>query len=85
MNDMWITLIPIMVKYGLDFAMSLWTKIQAGKDPTPADWVELKAIVGGTSEQELHAAVDRAGLDWNSPQVLQLRQALCPSCFITVP
>jgi hypothetical protein len=79
---MWATLLPIIAKYGLDFAYSLWTKIQTGKDPTATDWTELKAFANKDSEAYLKEACARAGIAWDSPQALELRKALCPGCFI---
>lgn len=79
---MWASLLPIIAKYGLDFAYSLWMKIEAGKEPTTADWSELKTFASKDAEAYLRAACERAGLDWESPQALELRKALCPGCFI---
>lgn len=79
---MWTALLPIIAKYGLDFAYALWVKIEAGLEPTAQDWAELKGFASKDAEAYLRAACERAGLAWDSPQALELRKALCPGCFI---
>lgn len=40
----WITLAPIIAKYGIDFAIKLFQKWSSGKDPTEADLLELQLL-----------------------------------------
>lgn len=40
----WAVLIPIIAKYGIDFALKIWQKWSSGKDPTEADFLELQLL-----------------------------------------
>lgn len=41
---MWVTLIPIIAKYGIEFAYQFWKNIKTGGEPTEAQWDELKKL-----------------------------------------
>lgn len=56
----WITLFPIIVRYGLPFAMKLWDLANRGGDPTPEEWAELEALAMKDAEDYLNAARGRA-------------------------
>lgn len=40
---MWTILIPIIAKYGVEFAYQLWANIKAG-DPTEEQWTALRTL-----------------------------------------
>jgi hypothetical protein len=59
MNNMWITLLPIIAKYGTEFAYKLWGNIKTNKEPTEADWQELIALSNKSYTDYLNEAQAR--------------------------
>lgn len=75
---MWTVLLPLIVQYGLPFAEQMWQNINAGTDPTQAQWDQLKALSQNTARTQLLAALARAGVDPASPNAVALL-ALVPT------
>lgn len=57
---MWAILIPIIAKYGIEFAYKLWANIKAGGEPTQAQWDELTALSKKTYEDYINEAKTNA-------------------------
>lgn len=64
----WEILIPIIAKFGLDFAELLMKKYSTGNPPTLADLQELKALTEKKARDLLLARLAAAGIDPASPQ-----------------
>ena len=56
---MWVTLIPIIAKYGVEFAYKLWGNIKNNNEPTEADWQALIELSNKTYEDYLNEAQER--------------------------
>ena len=69
---MWLTLLPLIVQYGLPFAEQMWQNITSGTAPTQAQWDALKAMSTQTARTQLLAAFARAGVDPASPNAVAL-------------
>lgn len=68
----WEIMIPIIAKFGLDFAELLMKKYGTGNPPTLADLQELKALTQKDAKAIMLARLTAAGIDPASPQGLIL-------------
>lgn len=68
----WVTLIPIIVQYGLPVAEKLFQLWSTNAPPTQADWDALKSIGLTTRKQDITLALIRNGVDPTSPQGVAL-------------
>lgn len=64
----WEILIPVIGKYSIELAESLWKRWASGQLPTQADWDDLKAMSNQTAKDRMLLALTRAGIDPNSDQ-----------------
>ncbi len=60
-RDLWLSLIPLIVEFGLEAAEFIALRIQANAEPTAADWAELKALARKTSADYLREAQEATG------------------------
>jgi hypothetical protein len=74
----WITFIAILVREGLPAAIKLWELFKQGGEPTQADIDALKVFGSKTPRSQMIEALQRAGIDLNSPQA-QALLALVPA------
>lgn len=73
---MWSTLIPIIAKYGVDFAELLWQKWATGANPTSADWADLRSLNQKTPHDFLAEALARAGIPVTDQRYVDLMAKL---------
>lgn len=59
---MWTALIPVMVKYGVEFAYQLWANIKSDKEPTQEDWDKLLALSTKTYDDYVNEALAKRGV-----------------------
>ena len=64
----WITLLPIILQYGVPFAEKLFTLWSTNAAPTQADWDALKALSGSNSTSQMLNVLAQSGIDPKSPQ-----------------
>ena len=57
---MWLTLAPIIARYGMEFAYKLWGNMKADSEPTEAQWEELRKIAAKTYDSYVAEAKARA-------------------------
>lgn len=65
---MWAALIPIIAQYGIPLAEALYKKWSAGKDPTDADWAELRALASQSALDRAKAVLASKGIPLDSEQ-----------------
>lgn len=58
---MWQALIPIIARYGTEYAYKLWSNIQSKGDPTEEQWEELRKIAAKDYDKYIAEAKARAG------------------------
>lgn len=68
----WLTLLPVILQYGVPFAEQLWQNANTSSAPTQAQWDQLKALSQQTARTQLLAALARAGIDPASPTAVAL-------------
>lgn len=59
----WVELLPIIAKYGIEFAYKLWLKLAAGGEPTQTDWDELLGLSRKQAKDKMLAVLAVAGID----------------------
>ena len=64
----WITLLPIILQYGVPFAEKLFTLWSTNAAPTQADWDALKALSSTNSTTQMLSVLAQSGIDPKSPQ-----------------
>lgn len=64
---MWVTLIPIIARYGVEFAYKLWANIKDNKEPTEADWQALIELGNKSYESYINDAQYRLRLAGGLP------------------
>lgn len=52
----WATLIPIIAKYGVEFAYKLWANVQSKQEVTQEQWDELLKLADKTFDDYLAEA-----------------------------
>lgn len=56
----WADLIPLIARYGLEWALEFWRTVQKHPTPTEAAWEAVLAITNKTEEEYLKEARARA-------------------------
>jgi len=69
---MWLTLLPVLLQYGLPFAESLFNKIQSGAAPTAQDFTELRTLASANAKQVMTAQLIAQGVDPTSAKGIAL-------------
>lgn len=65
---MWETIALLVIKEGLPVALSIAQKWMSGKDPTQADFDELRALSGQTAVDRVKKVLADNGIAEDSPQ-----------------
>lgn len=71
----WIVIAQLVAQYGpqgIDLAEKLWQKWSAGKEPTQADFDELRAFASVSARDRLKAQLTLAKIPLDAPQALAL-------------
>ena len=63
-----ITLIPIILQYGVPAVQQLIAMFNKPAGPTDADWQNLATLTSITARQQMLATLAKHGIDPNSPQ-----------------
>lgn len=64
----WEIWLQLIARVGIPTAASLWTKWQAGGEPTAADWDELRALGEQTPVSIMKKALIAKGIDPESDE-----------------
>jgi len=72
----WETLIALILKEGLPVALSLYEKWSAGKEPTPADYAELRQLSQQTALDRAKKILADKGIAEESPLGQQILTAV---------
>jgi hypothetical protein len=70
----WVTLVPLLLQYGLPFVdklITFWTT-NPNAVPTQAEWQSLMALANQNARTQMLSALARAGIDPASPQGVAL-------------
>ncbi len=71
MNALWASLIPIIAKESLAVAELLVKKWQAGKDPTLADFDELRALSSQNASAQAEKVITDLGLTPDKAEMIR--------------
>lgn len=63
---MWLTLVPIIVQYGLPIAEKLAGLISANQPPSEADWASLRDLTAQKAKDKATEVLARHNIDPNS-------------------
>jgi hypothetical protein len=69
---MWLTLLPVILQFGLPFAESLFTKISSGAAPTAQDFADLRTLASANAKSVMTAQLIAQGVDPASPRGVAL-------------
>jgi hypothetical protein len=64
----WLDLVPIIARYGVEFAYSFWSTVKDKTQPTEEDWQSILGLVRKPMSEYLAEARVRAGLPPEPPQ-----------------
>ena len=68
----WITVAELLVKYGPEVADFIISRIHAGSEVTPEEWIALRQLSEQTPETQLRAALVRLGVPEQNEHVQNL-------------
>ena len=63
-----LTLLPVLIQYGLPAVQQLISMFNKPAGPTDADWQALMALTTKTARQQMLETLAAHGIDPNSPQ-----------------
>ena len=69
---MWLTLLPVILQYGLPFAESLFQKISTGAPPTAQDFADLRTLAEVNAKGVMTSQLISQGIDPASPKGVAL-------------
>lgn len=69
---MWLTLLPVIIQYGLPFAESLYNKIASGSAPTPQDFADLRTLASANAKSVMTVQLVAQGVDPTSAKGVAL-------------
>lgn len=68
----WETIAKLIITIGLPAAEAIVQKWASGKDPTPEDFVELRALYSTTSKDQLKSVLAAKGIPLDSDRAKEL-------------
>lgn len=59
----WAEAIQLIIAVGLPAAEKIWQKVASGKDPTQADWDELRALTNQKASDQMLTVLKAQNID----------------------